>query len=347
MEKICRPRAWLERSWLHHVGEFARMVKLGLWLLLASVITSGSSAWAQNYPAGPIRIVIPYPAGAGVDLALRMLAPEVSKNLGQPVIVENRPGAGAMIGMEYVAKAPPDGYILGIADAGPLAINPATYRKLPYDPVKDFAPVILIATLPTFLAVHPSLNVNSVKEFIALAKQRPGAISYASGGTGTSSHLAMELLKSQAGIDLLHVPYKGTAPALAGVLSGDPSVLFGNMLSTKPYMEAGRLRVLAVATGTRSQAAPQIPTIAEAGVPGFEYTNWFGVIAPVATPPAIIERLAQAFRQALEQPEVRGRLLNEGGMEAAPGTPATFAALVRKEIEMYSKLVKQSGIQPE
>jgi len=322
-------------------------MKLALSLLVASLTAMGSSAWAQSYPNAPIRVVIPYPAGAGVDLALRLVAPEVSKNLGQPLIIDNKPGAGAIIGLDFVAKAPPDGYTIGIADAGPLAINPATYRKLPYDPVKDFAPVILIATLPTFLAVHPSLNVTSVKEFIALAKQKPGAISYASGGTGTSSHLAMEYLKSQAGIDLLHVPYKGTAPALAGVLSGDPAVLFGNMLSTKPYMDSGRLRVLAVATGTRSQAAPQIPTVAEAGVPGFEYTNWFGVIAPAATPPAIVERLAQAFRQALEQPEIRGRLLTDGGMEAAPGTSASFAALIRKEIEMYSRLVKQSGIQPE
>src|SRR5687768_10918552 len=321
--------------------------KRAIALLLLLLVPTASVVRAQSYPSGPVKIVIPYPAGAGVDLALRLLAPEVSKSLGQPVVVDNRPGAGAIVGMEYVAKAAPDGYTIGIADAGPLAINPATYRKLPYDPVKDFAPVILIATLPTFLAVHPNLGVDSVRDFIALAKQKPGAISYASGGKGTSSHLAMELLKSKAGIDLLHVPYKGTAPALAGVLSGDPSVLFGNMLSTKPYMESGRLRVLAVATPTRSQAAPQIPTVAEAGVPGFEYTNWFGVVAPASTPPAVIERLAQAFRQALEQPELRKRLLTEGGMEAAGGTPAAFAGLIRKEIAMYSDLVKQSGIQPE
>jgi len=321
--------------------------KRAIALSVLLLVPIASAVRAQAYPSGPVKVVIPYPAGAGVDLALRQLAPEVSKSLGQPVVVDNRPGAGAIVGMEFVAKAAPDGYTIGIADAGPLAINPATYRKLPYDPVNDFAPVILIATLPTFLAVHPNLGVHSVKEFVALAKQKPGAISYASGGKGTSSHLAMELLKSKAGIDLLHVPYKGTAPALAGVLSGDPSVLFGNMLSTKPYMESGRLRVLAVATPTRSQAAPQIPTVAEAGVAGFEYTNWFGVVAPASTPPAVIERLAQAFRQALEQPEIRRRLLTEGGMEAAGGTSAAFASLIRKEIAMYSDLVKQSGIQPE
>ena len=327
-------------------GKLGSVMRAGALLLISSVTAMGSGAWAQSFPSAPVRVVIPYPAGAGVDLALRILAPALSKNLGQSVVIENRPGAGAMIGMDHVARSQPNGYTIGIADTGPLAINPATSLKLSYDPLKDFAPVTMIATLPTFLTVHPNLNVNSVAEFIALAKNRPG-ISYASGGTGTNTHLAMEMLKLQAGINLVHVPYKGTAPALAAVVSGDPPVLFGNFLSTKPFMDAGRLRVLAVASGTRSQAAPQLPTVAEGGVAGFEFTGWFGVIAPAGTPPAIVERLAQAFRETLVEPEIRQRLLSQGSMEAAPSTPASFGEFIRKEIDMYAKLVKQIGLKPE
>lgn len=324
------------------LARFAARLLVGSLLLFA--VTIGNS-WAQPYPNRPIRVVIPYPAGAGIDIALRIMSQPLSEALGgQPIVVENRAGAGAIIGMEHLAKAPPDGYTIGIADAGPLAINPSVYRRLPYDPLRDFTPIVLVATLPSILLVHPSLNVSNVAELLALARTRK--ISYASGGAGTTSHLAMEMLKTQAGVDMLHVPYKGTAPAVAAVLGGEPSVMFGNLLSSKGSVEAGRLRAIAIASGARSGATPQLPTVAESGLAGFAFESWFGVIAPAGTPAPIVERLASAFRQVLQNSEIRRRLA-EGGMDPAGAGSEAFASMLRKDIGMYSKLVNQIGLKPE
>ena len=306
-------------------------------------------AWAgaQNYPDRPVRLIIPYPAGAGIDIVARMVAQKVSEGLGQNMIIENRAGAGAIIGVDAVAKAAPDGYTLGMADAGPLAINPSIYKQLPYDPLRDLAPVVLVSTLPTILVVHPSLGVSTVGELIALARQKPGTINFASGGTGTANHLAMELFKAQAGIDIVHVPYKGTAPALTDVLRGDPSMMFSNLLSAHAFMKAGRLRALAIASGRRTPALPDLPTIAESGVPGYEFQGWFGIVAPAATPAPVIERINREFRKVLDTPEMRQRLLTEGGMDAGGGTPESFGTLWRKELGVWAKVVKDRGIKAE
>jgi tripartite-type tricarboxylate transporter receptor subunit TctC len=315
--------------------------------LVVAATAAASMAAAQTYPDKPVKLIIPYPAGAGVDIVARMIAPRVSEGLGQPIVIENRAGAGAIIGVDAVAKAPPDGYTLGMADAGPLAINPAIYPQLPYDPMRDLAPVVLVSTLPTILIAHPSLNVTSVGELLALARQKPGTINFASGGTGTANHLAMELFKSQAGIDIVHVPYKGTAPALTGVLTGNPSIMFSNLLSAGPLIKAGKVRALAIASKQRTSALPDLPTIAEAGVPGYEFQGWFGIVAPAATPAPIVDRLNREFRRVLESPEIRQRLLNEGGMEAGGGAPDAFGKLWQNEIVVWGKVVKERGIKAE
>lgn len=316
--------------------------------LAVMALALSGPALAAGYPSEPVHLVVPYPAGAGVDIAIRMLSPALEKQLGQPLVIENKAGAGAIIGVDYVAKARGDGYTIGIADAGPLTMNPSLYPRLPYAPASDFALVSLVATLPTFLLVSPNLQVNTLPELIAAAKvKRRMQISYASGGLGTYSHLAMEALKRQAGIHMLHVPYRGTAPALAAVLSGEPQVMFGNMLTTGAYVKAGRLRALATAGATRSAVAPAIPTIAEAGLPGYDMLSWFGIIAPVATPPAIVARLRAAFSAALNDPEIRRRLLEEGGMEVPSGaeaTPEAFKARLKRDTEVYRKLIVDGHI---
>ena len=304
-------------------------------------------AAAQGFPDRPVRLVIPYPAGAGIDIVARMVGPRVSEGLGQPMVIENRAGAGAIIGVDAVAKAAADGYTLGMADAGPPAINPAIYKQLPYDPARDLAPVVLVSTLPTILVVHPSLGVTTVSELIARARQKPGTINFASGGTGTANHLAMELFKAQAGIDIVHVPYKGTAPALTDVLRGDPSMMFSNLLSASAMMKAGRLRALAIASAKRTPALPDLPTISEAGVSGYEFQGWFGIVAPAATPAAVIERLNREFRKVLETSDMRQRLLTEGGMEAGGGSPDSFGTLWRTEIGVWARVVKERGIKVE
>jgi tripartite-type tricarboxylate transporter receptor subunit TctC len=315
---------------------------LSLFLLLAS-----ACALAQDYPQRAVRIIVPYPPGSGTDIVARLLGQRIGESWGQPMVVENRPGAGAIVGVDAIAKAAPDGYTIGIADTGPLAINPALYPKQPYDPVRDFAPVIEVAKLPYMLVAHPSLGVASVAELIAAAKREPGRINYASVGNGSGVHLATELFKKQAGIDLVHIPYKGSAPALNDVLAGTTPVMFVNLLSGLPQVKSGRLRALAVASPARLSALPDLPTIAEAGVPGYEFEAWFGMIAPAATPVPIVERLNAEFRRALALPEVRDRLLNEGGMQPVGGSAAQFAALIAGEKERWGRLVKETGARVE
>ncbi len=315
-----------------------------LWLAVVVMAAGPMSAAAQPaYPSRPIRFIVPYPPGSGTDIVARLLGQKMAESWGQPVVVDNRPSAGAIVGIDAIAKAAPDGYTFGIADTGPLALNPALYPKLPYDPVRDLAPVALIANLPFILVVNPSLPVNNVGELLALAKSRAGQINYASIGNGSAVHLATELLKSMAGIDMLHIPYKGSAGALQGVLSGDASLMFVNLLSSRELVKAGKLRALATASGKRLAAEPSLPTVAEAGVPGYEFQAWFGIVAPAGTPRPIVDKLNEEFRRLLSLPEVRERLTTQGGFELTSGTPEAFSALIRKEIDTWGKLVRQTG----
>ena len=309
-------------------------------LLLAA---AGHAAAQAAYPTRAVRFIVPYPPGSGTDIVARMLGQKLADAWGQQVLVDNRPGAGAIIGVDAIAKAAPDGYTIGIADNGPLAINPALYPKLPYNPLRDFAPITLVANLPFILVVHPNVAATSVAELVALAKARPGQINYASVGNGSAVHLATELLKTRAGIDLVHVPYKGSAPALNGVLSGEAQVMFVNLLSSQQLVKAGKLRALATGTPKRLLAMPDLPTVAEAGVPGYEYLAWFGVVAPAATPRPIIERLNADLRRVIALPEIRERMVNQGGMEPVGGSAESFAALIPAEIEHWGKLVRETG----
>ena len=317
-----------------------RLLRAGLAALLCAFAVT---ALSQSYPQRAVRLIVPYPPGSGTDIVARLLGQRVSESWGQPLVVENRPGAGAIVGVDAVAKAAPDGYTIGIADTGPLAINPALYPKLPYEPARDLAPVIEVAKLPFMLVAHPSLGVASLGELIAAAKRRPGEINYASVGNGSGVHLATELLKKMAGIDLVHIPYKGSAPALNDVLAGTTAVMFVNLLSGLPHVKSGRVRALAVGTPKRLAALPDVPTIAEAGVPGYEFQAWFGIIAPAATRREIVERLNQEIGRALAAVPVRAQLLGQGGMEPVGGTPEQFAALIAAEKEKWGRLVRETG----
>ena len=301
------------------------------------------AAQAQTYPERAIRFIVPYPPGSGTDIVARIVGQKITENWGQQIIVENRPGAGGVPGVDAVAKAAPDGYTIGIADTGPLAIGPALYAKMPFSPTRELAPVTLVANLPFILVVHPSLEVASVAELIRAAKTRPGQINYASVGNGSAVHLATELFKKLAGIDLVHVPYKGSAPALQGVLSGEASLMFVNLLSSQQLVRAGKLRALGAAPLRRIGAMPELPTIAEAGVPGYEFQAWFGVVAPVATPRPIIQRLSDEIRRVIALADVRDKLINQGGFEPVGSTPEMFGALIATDIERWGKIVRESG----
>ena len=310
---------------------------------IALLLAFAGAAGAQQFPTKQIRFIVPYPPGSGTDIVARILGHKMTEAWGQQVLVDNRPGAGAIIGVEAIARAPADGYTIGIADNGPLAINPALYPKLSYSPLRDFAPVTLVANLPFILVVHPSVPANSTAELVALAKSRPGQLNYASVGNGSAVHLATELLKSRAGINLTHVPYKGSAPALQGVLSGEAQVMFVNLLSSMQLVKAGKLRALATGTPRRLKALPDLPTVAESGVPGYEYQAWFGVVAPAGTPPAIVARLSTELRRIIALPEIHDRLINEGGLEPIGSTAEAFAAMLPGEIERWGRLVRETG----
>lgn len=322
-----------------------RTLVYATFVIMMGSLLYGQTAQAQSWPTKPIRFIIPYPPGSGIDIIARLLGPRIGETLGQPLIVENRPGAGASIGVDAVAKATPDGYVIGFADTGPLANNPALYPDLPYAPMRDLVPIIQVGTLPFMLVVNPSLGVNSVKELIAAAKLDPGKINYASVGNGSSVHLTTELFKKQAGIDMTHIPYKGSAPALVDVVSGRTPVMFVNLLSGLSLVKSGKLRVLAVASGKRIQTLPDVPTVAEAGVPGYQSEAWIGIIVPTGTPAPIVKRLNAEFNRVLEIPSVRDQLLHQGGVQVVGGTPAQFSSLIDREIKYWGKLVKETGAQ--
>ncbi|MCA3225092.1 MAG: tripartite tricarboxylate transporter substrate binding protein [Burkholderiales bacterium] len=306
------------------------------------------SASAQAYPARPIRLVVPFPPGGPLDSAARALAERMKDGLGT-VVVENRPGAGGNLGVDYVAKQPADGYTLVIGAVATHAINPWLFAKLPYDPVKDFAPVSLIAHVPNVLVMTPEtatrLGVNSLGELVAYMKKQPGRLNYASGGNGSAGHMAGELLKSTAGLFAVHIPYAGAAPAQLGLLAGQTDFMFDNLASAAPQIRAGRLRAFAVTTRTRAASFPDLPTMGEAGgasLKGFDISTWFGVLAPAGTPAPIVDQLSAAMRAALTSAEMRERLARMGA-EPAPSTPAGFAALIQSELAKYREIVRFSG----
>jgi len=316
------------------------------YLIVISGLVATTAVQAQgNYPTRAVRVIVPSAPGGGTDISARILAPQLSAFLGQQVIVENRAGAGTMIGGEVVARAAPDGYTL-LMGISTLAINPAIYRKVPYDAQKDFAPVSQAVSLSNVLVVHPSLPVKNVKEFVALVKPRPGQINFASAGVGTSPHLSMELFLVMTGLKMLHVPYKGSGPGVTDLIAGHVPAMMPNMLSAQPHIKSGRLRALGVTGSKRAPGAEDIPTIAEAGVPGYEAVQWYGLLAPAATPRDIIVKLHTGVVRALQNPEVRQRLLNDGA-EPVGSSPEEFAAYLRSETAKWAKVIQAAGIKPE
>jgi tripartite-type tricarboxylate transporter receptor subunit TctC len=315
-------------------------------LALAAAALAALSAYAQQgYPARAIRLVVPSAPGGGTDITARIMAPKLTEYFGQQVVVENRAGAATMIGGELVARAAPDGYTL-LMGISTLAINPAMYRRMAYDALKDFAPVSQVVTLSNVLVVHPSLPARSVKELVALAKARPGQLHFASAGVGTNPHLSHELFLAMTGISMVHVPYKGSGQGIIDVLAGHVPVMTPAVPTALNYIRAGRLRALGVTGAKRSSAAPEIPTIAEAGVPGYEATQWFGIVAPAGTPRAIVERWHRETVRALKDSEVRDRLVADGA-DPVGSSPEEFAAYLRSETEKWAKVVKSVGIKPE
>lgn len=312
-------------------------------LTLAAAIAASSLA-AQPYPARPVRMIVPQSAGGSTDVVARLIAQRMSDSLGQPIVVDNRPGAGSLNGIEIVANAAPDGYTL-LAVAASFTINPALHRKLPFDPVNGFTPISQLVTLPHVLVVHPSVPVDSVKSLIALAKAKPDVLNYASSGIATSTHMAAELFLYLTKTRMVNVPFKGGAPAMVGMLSGQCQVNFATISTALPHIRSGKLRALAVSTAKRSAAAPEFPTIAEAGVPGYEHGSWVGMLATAKVPAPVITRLNEVAVKAAHAADVKTLLLRDG-LEATGTTPAEYAAIIRTEVAKWQKVVKAAGIQP-
>jgi tripartite-type tricarboxylate transporter receptor subunit TctC len=304
------------------------------------------SAQAQTYPAKPVRIVVPVATGGIADYYSRVFAKHLSEAWGQPVLVENRPGGGGNIGADLVAKSVPDGYNLVMGFLGPLAVNQFLFAKMPYDTQKDFAPVAMVIEAEGLLAVHPTVQVQTVGDLLAMARAHPGKLSYASGGVGTASHLAGELFKSMTKTDIVHIPYKGNAPAIADLLGGQTHLTFATLPTIIPHVRAGKLRGIAVIGSTRSAAAPSLPTIAEAGVPGFSVNNWIGLFARAGTPPEIVRRWNVEVNRIMQLPEVQRRMEVEGE-RYSPNTPEQFAQFLRAETAKWEKVVKDAGLKAE
>ena len=319
------------------------MHKITLALMLALVATALRPVAAQTYPAKPIRFIVPFPPGGGNDLIARELSQHLTESLGQPMVVDNRPGASTLIGAEAAAKASPDGYTLFMGNNSTLTINPHLYKKLPYDAVRDFAPLSLLASAPFVLLAHPSVPAQSVKELIALARQRPGQLNFGSSGLGISTHLAGEMFKLMARVDIVHIPYKGAAPALTDLIGGQIELLFNNVISAMPHVRSGRLRALAVTSKTRSHALPQVPAVAEAGLPDYEASVWYAVLAPARAPAPVLTRLHGKFVKALQQPRVQERLASDGA-SIVGSTPEVLARTIEADLARWGKVIKQNGI---
>jgi tripartite-type tricarboxylate transporter receptor subunit TctC len=335
-------------------ADSAMMKSLVRKLLAAAPLLIGalalSPALAETYPAKPIRFIVPYPPGGPLDTVARLLADKMKEGLGQPVIVDNKPGAGGNIGADAAAKSAPDGYTIVMGAVATHAINPTLFPKMPYDPVKDFAPVSLVASVPNVLVLNPEvaskLSIASVKDLVAYAKAHPGKLNYASGGNGSAGHLAGELFKMMTKVSIVHIPYNGAAPAQLGLLAGQTDLMFDNLASASSNIRSGKLKAIAVTTTKRAAALPDLPTMAEAGsdkgLSGFDINTWFGIMAPAKTPPAVITRLNSEVDKALRAPDVKERM-SRLGAEPSPTTPEQFDALIQKDLKKYAAIVKASG----
>src|SRR5262245_59576352 len=320
------------------------MLRIVLSVAIGALVLT-AQAQAQSWPNRPVRIVVPSPPAGGTDIVARVIAEHFSKAFKQQFFVENRPGAGNMIGIESVARAPNDGYTF-LMTASTLSLNSVLYKKVSYDPIKDFAPITLAAKAPNVLIVNPTVAAKTLPEFIALAKAQPGKLTYGTPGIGTSPHMCMELFKSMAGVDLQHIPYRGTVPALTDVMSGQISGMFSTALSAKPQIEAGKVRAFGVSTATRSGSMPDIPSIAEAGVPGYEAVQWYGFLAPAGTPNAIVSQIHAESMKALNSAEMKEKLAADGA-EPSPTSPEEFAAHIKNELDKWRKVAKAAGIEPQ
>jgi tripartite-type tricarboxylate transporter receptor subunit TctC len=314
-------------------------------LAFASAVSLASdTAQADEYPSRPIHLIVPYAAGGAADSIARILAKRISHAIGQTIVVENRGGGGSIVGTEFVNKAEPDGYTLLLGQSGPISINPAVYKVLPYDPVKDFAPVSLTTTYPYVMVVNPALGVKTLKEFVALAKSRPGALNYGTTGVGAANHLVAELFDSKAGIKMTHIPYRGTALAVNDLLAGQVQVVFADPISALQHVTSGALIALAVTSKDRSPVAPTIPTMSESGYPGFDAVGWHGILAPAKTPPAIVARLHAEIAEALKDPETR-TLLESQAMQIVGSSPEAFASFIKQDIAIWKEVADQARIE--
>jgi tripartite-type tricarboxylate transporter receptor subunit TctC len=314
-------------------------------IVAAASILAGEAS-AQAWPTKTIRLMVPFPPGGSTDIVARIVAQKLSARLGQPIVIENRGGAGGTLGTAVVAKAAPDGYMLTVGTTSTHAVAPSVYAKIDYDPVKDFAPVSLIADTPYLLVVNPSLEAKSVKELVDLARAKPGRLNYASAGVGSTTHLAMEMLKSASKTFVLHVPYNGNGPAGTAVIAGQVEILFGSMPAVLPHVKSGRVRALAVGSPKRSPSLPDVPTVAESGYPGFDASLWLAILAPAGTPAPIVERLHKELGVVLAAADTRDTL-DKAGAGAVTSTPAELATLIREGVDKYAKIVKIAGVKPE
>jgi tripartite-type tricarboxylate transporter receptor subunit TctC len=311
-------------------------------LAAGTALPANAQTPGASFPSRAVKLVVPFPPGGPLDIIGRAIAQKLTEAWGQPVVVDNRPGAGGNIGADIVAKSPPDGYTVVMGALSTHAVNPSLFVKMPYDAVKDFAPITLVAITPNVLVVNPALPVNTVKELVAYARANPGKLSFGSGSNGSAGHLAGELFKVETGADIVHVPFKGGAPAMQSLLAGDTQLMFDNLANAMTQVKAGKLKALAVTTAERSKLAPELPTMAEVGLPGFDITTWFGLLAPAGTPGEVIAKWNADVVKILNSPEMRERLTAQGA-EPAPTTPAQFAAFIQSELPKYARIVKASG----
>jgi tripartite-type tricarboxylate transporter receptor subunit TctC len=309
--------------------------------LAASYSISGSAA--DDYPSRPIRIIVPYAPGGGADTVARIVARRVTDTISQPIVIENRTGAGSILGTDAVAKAEPDGYTLLLGQSGPISINPAVYKDLRYDPVKDFAPVTMTTAYPYILVVNAKLPARSLPEFVVLAKSQPGAMNYGTTGIGAANHLVAELFNGKAGLKMTHIPYRGTALAVGDLVAGQVTMVFGDPISVLPHMQSGSLRALAVTSLQRSAVAPEVPTVAESGFPGFDALAWHGILAPAKTPPAIVKKLNAEIVNALRHPETQALLVKQA-MQTVGNTPEEFAAFIRNDIAVWKAVATEADV---
>jgi tripartite-type tricarboxylate transporter receptor subunit TctC len=317
-----------------------RRAALALALALSG---AGGAVWAADYPAKPIKIVVPYAPGGGADSVARIVAKKVGENVGQAIVIENKGGAGAILGTDQVAKAEPDGYTLLLGQSGPISINPAVYKSLPYDPVKDFAPITMTTAYPYVLVVNSELPAKTLHELVALAKSKPDSMNYGSTGVGAANHLVAELFSSKTGVKMTHVPYRGTALAVGDLLAGQLTMVFADPISALPHIKSGKLRALAVTSLERSPVAPDVPTVAESGYAGFEALAWHGILAPARTPPAVIRKLNEEIVKAVKEPATRELLANQA-MQAVGNTPEEFAAFIQKDIAVWKAVAAAAKV---